>query len=251
MSSSAHAQLQAAIDAKAIDSTSASMTQLSSAEIAARYPANTIDSVARATAALDDVARARLQVAAQLAGEERACASIFFTTRCLDQARERRHAALARLRPIEVEANTYKRRARVDERDQVLAQKATKAEPVATSDAAKAPRPEALQPVSDDRALAPGAQSVGTSAENRAARSGTAAHAAGRATPHQARSAAPAIGRATEEANMAAFDRKAKESAQRQAEIAKKKAEKEQDRARKEAAAGQVSPTTTGAGVPN
>lgn len=262
-SSLAHAQLPpatdanpaavrtAATDAMVADSTGGHMAQLSSAEIAARYPANTIDSVARATAAIDDVTRARKQVETQLAGDERACVPAFFTTRCLDQARERRHIALARLRPIEVEANTYKRRARVDERDRALEQKQTKAEPVATTREAKAPKPESSQRVPGDETRVPATQSVGTSAESGAGRSNAATHAAGRSTPHHARSAAPAIDGATEEANMAAFDRKAKESAKRQAEIAAKKAEKEQDRARKKAAASVVAPPTPGASRPD
>lgn len=255
----AHAQPQAADatpviagaiapGAAADESIDTNATTRLSAEVSARYPANTIDSVARATAALDDVARARLRVEAQLARDERACTSVFFTTRCLDQAREHRRAALAGLRPVEIEANTYKRRARVDERERAQAQKTTKPEPAMQPREAKPAQPglPADAPAADagrsaaGPAVAPGAGSAGPSDKTSAAsdsRALAAGRAASRSAPRQAAAVTPAMRRATEEANMAAFDRKAAESANRQREIAAKKAEKEQDRLRKNAAA--------------
>ena len=217
-----------------------------SIEIAARYPAGSIDSPARAAAALDEVMRARAQVEAQLTREESGCASAFFTTRCLDLARERRHAALARLRPIEIEANTARRRARVDERDRALAEKEKAVTPEPAPREAKVPRvtslPEASGGVPAGSATTQSSGAAngtsGTVDSNATGKSPAPARATGRSRPHQARSAAPSIDGATEAANMAAFDRKARESAQRQREIAANKAEKEQDRARKKVAAG-------------
>lgn len=216
----------------------AQTTSQASAEIAGRYPANTIDSIARATAALDDVARARLQVAAQLIQDERACREVFFSTRCLDEAHERRRAALIRLQPIEIAANTYKRRARVDERDRALAQKQTAAAPSPNPRAVKPSGEAALPDPLPDEARLQAAKPAGRPAANRPEKVRAATHAQHKATPHQAKSAVPKYGRAEEEANMAAFDRKAAESTRRQHEIAVKKAEKEQERASKKAAAG-------------
>ena len=212
----------------------------SSAEIATRYAANTIDSTGRATAALDDVARARLQVEADLSRDERGCAQVFFTTRCLEKARERRRVALARLRPIEIEANTYNRRARVDARDRALEQKQARPEPAVTPREEKVVKPEASLPPPGDTAH----PSASEPKASRAGKPDAAPHAAGRSTPHQARPAGPTIDHVTEAANMAAFDRKAKESAQRQQEIATKKTEKAQDRARRKADAGKAVPAT-------
>ena len=227
------------------------------AEISARYPANTIDSVARASSALRDVASARVQVETQLARDERACMPAFLTTRCLDQARERRRTALGRLQPIEIEANTYMRRARLDERERTQAQKPVKTESAAEPRQAKPPRPQLPPDALDAEAGRPAADVAGMPAASRVGAvdaTSTGAHARassvprtlGRSAPHQARSAAPAISRSTEEANMAAFDRKAAESARRQRGIEAKKAEKEQERARKKAAAlpATASPST-------
>ena len=204
-----------------------------SAKLAARYPANSIDSVARASAALEDVARTRAQVQAQLANDERACMPTFFTTHCLDQARERRRAALVRLRSIEVEANTYQRRARVEERERALAQKPVKAEPAAP----KLPKAALPAAPSGAEGCASTASHAGDVASPPAVTDprATPAQAVMPSAPRQARPAAPGMSRAAEEANMAAFDRKAAESARRQREIAEKKAEKERDRVSRKA----------------
>ena len=88
-----------------------------SEDVAVRYPAGSIASVESAERALADAAQARaLAEAAYLAGK-RDCYPKFFTTSCLDDVAEQRRNALARVREVEIEAQTFKRRARVAERD--------------------------------------------------------------------------------------------------------------------------------------
>ena len=205
-------------------------------DIAARYPHGSIDSTERASAALDDAARTRLQVEAQLKHDESVCAPVFLTNRCLDQARERHREALAQLKSIEIEANTTKRRARIDQRDRVLADKEKSATADASArDAKAAATPQAAsasaeisRPVESPKLLSPDS-AIGMPAP--------IARRPRHATPRKTGPASASIDAVTEAANIAAFDRKATEAAQRQREIAANKAEKERDRARKRAAA--------------
>lgn len=79
-----------------------------------------IHSVAEADLALVEAAENRLRVAAQFAKDERACYEKFFVTSCLDRAKEQRRNMLSTIRSVEIEANAFKRRARVEERDKKL-----------------------------------------------------------------------------------------------------------------------------------
>jgi colicin import membrane protein len=198
------------------------------ADLAGRHPAGSIDSVASADAALAEVSRERALVEAEHVRSEQACTPVFFMTRCLDKAKERRRAALARLRPIEIEANAFKRRDRVVERDRLLEEKRLKAEQEATPEqrALKVRKPEPPE--------------TGTPAAEAAGRDTTADRPARPAPtnvrqPHVVKPDTHAIDAATQAKNMASFDRKAAESLARQKEIAAKKAENERDRAKKRA----------------
>ena len=198
------------------------------ADLVRRHPPGAIDSVATADAALADVSRERALVEAEHARDEQACAPAFFMTRCLDSAKERRRAALARLRPIEIEANAFKRRDRVVERDRLLEEKRLKAEEEAT------PEQRALKVRKPER------PDAGTTVVEGAGPDATALKAAKPAPsnvrkPHVAKPSTPSIDAATQARNMASFDRKAAESLQRQKEVAAKKAENERDRAKKQA----------------
>ncbi len=86
-------------------------------EVAALYPAGSITSVAAAERALADAAKARAHAEAAYLAGQRNCYPKFFTTSCLDHVAEQRRNALASVRAVEIEAQTYKRRARVAERD--------------------------------------------------------------------------------------------------------------------------------------
>lgn len=94
------------------------------AVLAQRYPAGSIGSLATAEQALEAVSKARAEIERVHAAEQRSCYPTFFTTSCLDKAAERRRQGLAILRPIEIEAEIFRRRARVIERDRELAESA-------------------------------------------------------------------------------------------------------------------------------
>ncbi len=81
----------------------------------------TIYSVADADMALEAVADRRIRIAAQFEKDERACYEKFFVTSCLDRAKEWRRTMLSNVKLLENEANLFKRRARVEERDKKLA----------------------------------------------------------------------------------------------------------------------------------
>ena len=89
-------------------------------EVVARYPKGSIDSVESADAALADVRREREEVEAHARDAEYACYSKFFSSPCVSKVKEQRRADLERLKPIEVEANAFKRRDVVEKRDRVL-----------------------------------------------------------------------------------------------------------------------------------
>lgn len=88
-----------------------------------RYPAGTIQSMEAADRALADVEMERAAIEAQFATEQHACFAEFFANACVDEAKERRRVSLATIRPVEIEANMFKRRMRVIERDKALAEK--------------------------------------------------------------------------------------------------------------------------------
>lgn len=92
------------------------------------YPGGTIQSVEVADRALADVDKERETIETQFKTEQRACYAKFFANACVDEAKERRRVSLAKIRPVEIEANAFKRRVRVIERDKALAEKHTEDE---------------------------------------------------------------------------------------------------------------------------
>jgi colicin import membrane protein len=97
-------------------------------EVVARYPKGSIDSGESADAALADVKRERAEVEARAGDDEYACYSKFFSSPCVNKVREQRRADLERLKPIEVEANAFKRRDVVAKRERVLDEQRARAE---------------------------------------------------------------------------------------------------------------------------
>jgi colicin import membrane protein len=91
--------------------------------IAARYHEGSIQSVEAADQALAEVRSAREKITPQFAAEERACYDRFFTNLCLDDVEERKRSAMQQLRRVEVEANAFKRRDKVERRDDRKAQR--------------------------------------------------------------------------------------------------------------------------------
>lgn len=94
-----------------------------SADFVTRYPAGSILTANAADLALAEALTVRGQIESQFVLEERACYPTFFASSCLENAQERRREALARMRPVEVEANTFNRRMRVLDRDRALEEK--------------------------------------------------------------------------------------------------------------------------------
>jgi hypothetical protein len=177
-------------------------------------------SVEQANATLEQVARERAVVNDEFAASERVCAARFFVNNCLDKAKEKRRAALAGLRAVEVEAQHFKRADSVAKRDADLAERARKDAEDQAQRAAHAPREPK---VVDDKPPAP--------PSGRKVADREAEHAA-RLKREQAQEAADAGKRA---ANVEAFERKQVESGRRQAAVAKKKAENAARAAAKEA----------------
>ena len=102
------------------------MQELAATNLQSSGPAF-IHSIESANAALAEAAAERAHIEARYSAEERACHPHFFATSCIDEAKERRRNALSQVRPIEIEANTFKRQARVIERERELEKKQEKA----------------------------------------------------------------------------------------------------------------------------
>ncbi|MDB5765749.1 MAG: hypothetical protein JWQ61_563 [Collimonas fungivorans] len=209
------------------------------AELSARYPLETLTSVETANKALTDVADAKAEVEARDLEQRRACYQKFFVNHCLDIAKEQRRQAMKTIRPVDITANAFLRKDRADERDKALE----------VHDAAQPA--EAAQKAQDQQAKElSNAEKVkqGTAKEKEVA-ANTRKHmgeADKRVADHNAKlqkaqqdEAAKASERA---ANVAAFERKAKESAARQKEVADNKAAKAKDLAAKKAAAAPAAP---------
>jgi hypothetical protein len=207
----------------------------SAQNVAVRYPSGSIQSVETAEQALAEIDKERALIEAQFANDERTCYPKFFATSCLDGAKEQRRHALAQLRPVEIEANAFKRRARVADRDKALAEKQA-GEQAEALDRAK---------VQKDRDIAAAkkkedsAQKLKQSTETNSKAGGAAT--GDRAKEHQARlqrlQAEEAANAKKRAENVAAYEKKVQQAETRQREIAAKKAEKERERKAKESVA--------------
>jgi colicin import membrane protein len=114
--------------------------------IAARYHEGSIRSVEAADQALAEVRAAREKLAPQFAAEERACYERFFTNLCLNDVEERERSAMQQLRRVEVEANAFKRRDKVERRDDRKAQREKRRLPFSgNGDPASSQPPQGVQ----------------------------------------------------------------------------------------------------------
>jgi colicin import membrane protein len=198
-------------------------------EVSTIAPPAPIASVAEADARLAAVAHERAAIEARYAAREQVCYGDFFVNHCLDQAKERRRSALAAQRAIEIDAEHYKRRAKVEERDRAMAQADAeyKAEEARLAAEPPVPAPQVTE--------APPPR-PGSMAERVMKHKEREQHVA-------AHEQADASKRA---ANVAAFEKRKAESEERQRMVAKRKA----DKAAKEAAkqkAKEPAPVTPGA----
>jgi colicin import membrane protein len=172
-----------------------------------------LHSVAQADSALAAAAAERAAFEARFIDSERACYQRFFVNACLDDAKETRRVALARVRAVEVEAGRYKRQAEVDERDRAIAaaekeDQAREAKRVADEAAAPPPAPAPVVAPQPLQAAAPG---------DRVAR-----HAA----KLRQQAAQDAAGAAKRAENVAAYNKRRADSEQRQRDVAARKADK-------------------------
>jgi colicin import membrane protein len=206
--------------------TAMALAQDASVGVAERFPAGSIQSADSAEQALTAVQAERRRIEQRYAEAEQACYPKFFAASCLDEARERRRAALARLRPVEVEANAFKRRARADERDKALAEKR------AAEDADAADRARRQQ--QNEAEAAQKAAKEGLPPPRPAAERDRVAEHQAREQRRAQQEAADAPKRA---ANVASYEKKVMEAQKRQQEVAAKKAQKEKEKAAKAAAA--------------
>lgn len=167
-------------------------------------------SVDEANRRLEEVRVQRDATQAEYAAREAVCYTRFFVNNCLDEAREKRRSTLANLRAIEVEAEYFKRKAAVDQRDRDVEQ-AVKQFEAGEAAAAATPPPEPKVPAVR-KPVAPKA----SLAERRAAQEARLAR-------HAAQEQAAAPKRA---AKARQFEERRLESLERQREVEKKKAEK-------------------------
>lgn len=169
-------------------------------------PVPASQSVAEADARLATVVPERAREEAAYSASERVCYAKFLVNRCLDEAREKRRIALAGLRAIEVEADRFKRKAAVDERDREIARAEKEYHEAEARMAAEPPPPRAVPgepaskaaPVAHDRAAEQAAKAKQRAAQDKA-------------------------GAAQRAASVAAYEKRKRDSEQRQREIEEKK----------------------------
>jgi len=197
--------------------------------LAERYPAGSIKSEPEAAAALAQGAEDRRALETQYVLDQRQCYGKFLVSNCLEAARDRKREAEKSIKQVEIEANTYRRQAQVDERDQSLAEQHA-------HDQAEAAR-RVQQQQDRQAATARHAQdSDGKRAQvqqrieqNPDPDARIRAHEA-RVAQQQAEDAARAPER---EANAAARRQRIEDAEQHRQDVARKKAESERERAEK------------------
>ena len=178
----------------------------------------TTHSVEQADSTLRRVAAERAQAETRYAASEQLCYAKFFVTSCLDQAKEERRSKLEVLSALENEAQYFKRKVTVDERDRQLAkaQKEFDAEEARRVAEPAAPAPEPAAP------RAPRGRLAERQAEH-------AARLARQADKDRAKEAAAP-------AKIAAFEKQQADALARQRKVAERKAERARKQAEKEAA---------------
>lgn len=209
-----------------------------------RHPAGSIQSHESADRALAEAVQQRAIIEDRFARDQRDCYPKFFTTSCLDDAKERRRIALGQVRAVEVEANTYKRRARVLERDKALAERRAQEESEAPLRMKAQPEAEAS---AANKASASGPEAKAgnaASASNETANKPARRHEAKRKSVKTAEQ----IDAKKRAENIAEYDKKVQDATARQREIAARKAEKERDKERQ--TTGKELPALPATGVP-
>ncbi|OWW20897.1 hypothetical protein [Noviherbaspirillum denitrificans] len=209
----------------AIACISGSFAQAPGGKVTDRFPSGSIRSIADADAALSAARAERAEIEARYLAEEQECHPKFFATSCIDQASDRRRAALGALRPVEIEANTFKRQSRVTERDRALSARLEKGEKERNEREsrvdAEEPKPAHAEPATES---AHNVQPI---------------HGPDRQEKHEAKvkqqKVADAAKAARRTAKVAAYEKKKSDALERQRKVAERKVEKDRKRKAKQA----------------
>lgn len=180
----------------------------------AQLPIAPIGSVEEADRRLAAVAAETAAIEARYAEREAVCYDKFFVNNCLDEAKERRRAALAAQRTIEIDAERYKRQVKVEERDREIAKAEEEYKAEEARFVAEPPPPRAAQDLPPPRPRSSGAQ---------AARQQQRAREAGQEK----------LSAQERAANVREFEERKRKSEERQKEVARRKAEREAKAARR------------------
>jgi hypothetical protein len=198
--------LRLAAPALAASLAACSMTLLPS-NVAPVVPKST--SVQQATLKLQQVAAMRAAIEAEYGASEEISYAKFFVNNCLDEAKEKRRSALAVQNAIEDEAQYYKRKADVDERDREVAKALREFAEDGARGAATPPPPREVK-------TAPPVAPKATLAARKATQEAKLAR-------HEAQEQAAAPKRA---AKARAFEQRKLDAEKRQRQVAEKLAEK-------------------------
>jgi len=133
------------VSASAVQSSAKAEVSVTPTSLLARYPTGSIVSVAQANRALAEVKKGRAEIEARLKSEEKACYSTFLANKCVAEAKDRHRLALAEIKPIQIQADQFKRHDAVVKRDKALAEKRVKDEGRTRPNPDLDPRAEKLQ----------------------------------------------------------------------------------------------------------
>jgi membrane protein involved in colicin uptake len=189
--------------------------------------------VPAADAALAATSKEHDRIDIQLIRDQRVCYKKFFVSSCLEKVRDQHRAETKKIKNIEIEANTYLRQARADDRDQALAdqraqeladapRRAEEQKKNALANAQKIEESKQRSAEADARAQAPTTSPDQRIAEHEKKMQQVRAQQEADAKMH--------------DANVAAYQKKVKDAQDRQKEVAAKKAQKAADEAAARAA---------------
>jgi colicin import membrane protein len=191
-----------------------------------RYPKDSIRSTGTADRALQESKQMRAQIENTYLHEQRVCFPKFFSSSCMERAKDARREALASVHSVEIEANAFKRRANAAERDREVTEKQTNWEKDSHQREEDLQRknaePSKEVPVESE---ADKQKRLGHEDANRVAQEKRVAEHDAKLKQLQEQDAADAGKRAE---NVAAYEKKVHEAEERQREVAEKKAQKNQ-----------------------
>ncbi|MGS0740834.1 hypothetical protein ACVBEF_03210 [Glaciimonas sp. GG7] len=228
----AWAQAGSVMPVVSVDPNTVLDASIPAADFVAHHPIGSVSSVVGADAVLTDVSKARAEVELRNLNEQRICYKKFFVNHCLNAAKEQRRLALKQIRPLEVEANAFKRRATADDRDKALADQAIKE----GIEAPKRAQDQQEKQSSTARNVKEAGEKAATVEANTKLHAGEAEkRVSDNAAKLQRIEQTEAAKSSERAANRAAFIKKGQDAAERQREVAEKKAEKERQLAQKKA----------------